>query len=99
MTARATMLVANYANRLEEQYADLLASFIITGEIKSSEERIRRVTEFNAGNLGKVFVSTDAGAYGLNAQQQQAANQSQLQNQASNLQGLMQLGSAAMMFL
>jgi len=37
----------------------------ITGGVKS-EERVPRVELFNNGKLGKVFISTDAGAYGLN---------------------------------
>lgn len=37
----------------------------ISGAI-SSEERIRRVKEFNEGRLGDVFISTDAGQQGIN---------------------------------
>ena len=38
---------------------------LITGDV-NSEARVDRIARFNAGELGKVFVSTDAGAYGLN---------------------------------
>lgn len=40
-------------------------SALIAGEVPA-EARVQRVTAFNAGQLGKVLVSTDAGAYGLN---------------------------------
>lgn len=40
---------------------------IISGKVKADEgERIRRAREFSDGNLGKVFVSTDAGGMGIN---------------------------------
>lgn len=39
---------------------------IITGDVNQPEERMRRIDEFNAGRLGKVFVGTDAMATGLN---------------------------------
>lgn len=37
----------------------------ISGPVKA-QDRVDRVTHFNTGALGKVLVSTDAGAYGLN---------------------------------
>lgn len=38
----------------------------IDGSITSAKERLRRVSAFNDGLAGKVFVQTDAGAFGLN---------------------------------
>lgn len=38
---------------------------IISGNV-AAEERLARINEFNAGKLGKVLVSTDAGNQGLN---------------------------------
>lgn len=38
----------------------------ITGDVTDPQERLRRVDDFNAGNLGKVFIGTDAAAFGLN---------------------------------
>lgn len=38
----------------------------ISGTVSDSKERIRRVDAFNKGELGKVFLSTDAGGMGLN---------------------------------
>lgn len=39
---------------------------LIDGGVSSSEERLRRVEAFNRGELGKVFLSTDAGQLGIN---------------------------------
>lgn len=39
---------------------------LISGKVSSVEERLERVKDFNAGKLGKVFLSTDAGNVGLN---------------------------------
>lgn len=38
----------------------------ISGPISDAAERLRRVDAFNRGELGKVFISTDAGNQGLN---------------------------------
>jgi SNF2 family DNA or RNA helicase len=46
-------------------WLDLDPRAIIKGAV-SGRERVQRVTDFNEGRLGKVLVSTDAGAHGLN---------------------------------
>lgn len=43
----------------------LPAEAIIHGQVKA-QDRVTRVDRFNHGELGRVFISTDAGAYGLN---------------------------------
>ncbi len=55
---------AKMANLLLE-WMECNPSALIAGEVKS-EDRVKRVAAFNEGKLGKVLVSTDAGAYGLN---------------------------------
>lgn len=47
-------------------WLELPRDAIIKGEVSSAQERLRRITEFNAGMLGQTLVSTDAGAHGLN---------------------------------
>lgn len=57
-----------------EQVIDLLQQWlgvhpeaVISGKVTSDKgERIRRAKEFSDGNLGKVFLSTDAGGMGIN---------------------------------
>lgn len=41
---------------------------LISGDITSAKVRKQRVDRFNRGELGKVLISTDAGAHGLNIQ-------------------------------
>lgn len=47
------------------QWLELPPDALIAGAV-GAQERVDRITRFNLGNLGKVLVSTDAGAYGLN---------------------------------
>lgn len=53
------------ADRLVD-WLGLDARAIIKGDVTSARERMERIEDFNAGNLGKILVSTDAGAHGLN---------------------------------
>lgn len=58
---------AEMADRLQE-WLELPDDAIIKGAVANARERKRRIDDFNAGKLGKVLISTDAGAYGLNIQ-------------------------------
>ena len=51
--------------RMLRQLLHLPEEAIIAGEV-SAQDRVERIKAFNEGQLGKVLVSTDAGAYGLN---------------------------------
>lgn len=52
------------AERLRE-WLGAPADAIITGAVADPRERSRRIAEFNAGRLGKVFVATDALSHGM----------------------------------
>ena len=48
------------------EWLDLPERATITGGVSSAEERLKRVDDFNAGKLGKVFVGNDAMQRGFN---------------------------------
>lgn len=50
---------------LLREWLDLPEDAVIHGDVKA-RDRQSRIERFNAGQLGKVLVSTDAGAHGLN---------------------------------
>jgi len=51
--------------RMLRQLLHLPEEAIIAGEV-GAQDRVERIKRFNEGQLGKVLISTDAGAYGLN---------------------------------
>ena len=51
--------------RMLRQLLHLPEEAIIAGEV-GAQDRVERIKQFNEGQLGKVLISTDAGAYGLN---------------------------------
>lgn len=71
---------------LLQRWLEVPDEAIITGDLVDSRERLRRADEFSAGRLGKVFIGTDAMAFGLSISADLVVHYDKLWNPAKEWQ-------------
>lgn len=72
--------------RYLQEWMELPARAIITGDVTDPKERLARIGDFNQGNLGKVFVGTDAMGVGLDVLADTVVHYDKLWNPAKEWQ-------------